>query len=170
MQKSDRKRSPQDNKRLSYERDCINRYGENDKASRKAVRQFKAASNRVSRRGVNQALQGLEQAPEETAHETALLEAEHLALRPRKVKVPDTRLKDVVPDKRRAAANWANTLRSTFEEFGETGLTFLPDIASELERRRIATPHGKPWSDWLVERALTGFGVKRPWQWNGRLD
>jgi len=170
MNKSDRKRSPQENKRLSYERDCINRYGENDKSSRKAIRRFKAASNRVSRRGVNQTLQGLEQAPEEAAHETALLEAEHLALRPRKVKRPDTRLKDVVPYKARAAANWASTLRSTFEEFGETGLTSLPNIASELERRRIATPHGKQWSAWLVQRALMGLGVKRPWEWNGRLD
>jgi hypothetical protein len=88
MNKSVRKRSPQENKKLSYERDCINQYGENDKAARKAVRRFKAASNRAGRRGVNKALQGLEHVPDDVTHETALFEAEHLALKPKKRKYP----------------------------------------------------------------------------------
>lgn len=170
MQKSDRKHSPQDNKRLSYERDCVNSYGENDKSSRKAIRQFKAASNRMSRRGVNRALQGLEQSPEEIAYETALFEAEHLALRPRKVKVPDSPLKDIVPYKERMVANWAKPLETIFRELGEAGVTSLPNVAAELERRRIATPHGKPWSTWLVQRALKGLGVKHPSVWDGTLN
>lgn len=170
MNKSDRKRSPQENKRLSYERDCINQYGENDKSSRKAIRRFKAASNRLSRRGVNRALQGLEQAPEEGVHENALLEAEHLALRPRKVKEPDTPLKDIVPYKERAAAHWSGRLKPLFKELGEPGVTSLLDISIELERRRLPTPHGGSWSVRLVRRALMGLGVKRPWMWSGKLD
>ena len=42
--------SPQEKKRLSYERDCVNVYGANDKASRKNIPKMKARSNRKLRR------------------------------------------------------------------------------------------------------------------------
>jgi hypothetical protein len=44
------RRSPQEKKKLSYERDRVNVYGQNDKASRKRIPKFKAQSNRSYRR------------------------------------------------------------------------------------------------------------------------
>ncbi|MBA1154959.1 hypothetical protein [Microvirga mediterraneensis] len=170
MNKSDRKRSPQENKRLSYERDCVNQYGENDKAARKAVRRFKAASNRTGRRGVNQALQGLERAPDDVGHETSLFEAEHLALKPRKTKVPATPLNEVVPYRTRVTVTWASALKPIFKELGEVGVTSPHLIVMELDRRRIIAPHGRPWTPWLVHQGLKSLGIKHPWEWNGQLD
>jgi len=170
MNKSDRRRSPQENKRLSYERDCVNQYGENDKAARKAVRRFKAASNRAGRRGVSQALHGLEHAPEEIAHDTALFKAEHLALKPRQTKVSATPLKEVVPYRTRVTVKWASALKPIFQELGEAGVTSPHAIVMELDRRRIIAPHGKPWTSWLVYQGLKSLGIKHPWEWNGQLD
>jgi hypothetical protein len=51
-----RRRTPGETKRLSYERDRVNSYGENDKASRKAIPRFKAASRRAERHGEDAAL------------------------------------------------------------------------------------------------------------------
>jgi hypothetical protein len=147
----------------------VNQYGENDKASRKAVRRFKAASNRAGRRGVNQALQALEVDPHEIAHETALLQAEHLAIRPEQTKVPDAPLKKVVSHKTRVEMKWARALKPLLKELGEAGLSGR-EIAMELNRRAVATQDGKPWSHWTVYRALKQLGVRCPWVWNGRLD
>jgi len=44
------RRSPQEKKRLSYERDRVNTYGQNDKASRKVIRRRKAGLSRRDRR------------------------------------------------------------------------------------------------------------------------
>ena len=43
------RKTPAEKKRLSYERDGRNTYGENDKASRKAIPRFKAKSHREAR-------------------------------------------------------------------------------------------------------------------------
>lgn len=169
MEKQERRRSPQENKRLSYERDCVNTYGENNKAARKSIRRFKAASNRAGRRGVNRALLGLEHDPEELAHETALVQAEHLALKPEQQKVPDAPLKDVVPHRTRREVPWATSLRPQLEEIGATGVSSLKEVAAELQRRCIATPTGKPWSSWLVQQALRRLGVREPWEWRGKF-
>ena len=48
--------TPQDKKRKSLECDGRNRYGENDKSSRKAIRRRKAIVNRSFRRSVKQTL------------------------------------------------------------------------------------------------------------------
>jgi len=85
------RRPPPEKKRLSYERDCVNTYGENDKSSRKAIRRFKAASNRTGRHSAKIAVSRFETGDEEGA-DVALAEAEHLALKPRKTKVPDVPL------------------------------------------------------------------------------
>ena len=45
-----RVRTPAEKKRLSYERDGRNTYGQNDKASRNAIPLFKAKSHRKARR------------------------------------------------------------------------------------------------------------------------
>jgi hypothetical protein len=46
--------TPAEKKRLSYERDGRNTYGENSKASRKAIPRFKAATHREARRATEQ--------------------------------------------------------------------------------------------------------------------
>ncbi|OHV04289.1 hypothetical protein [Mycobacterium talmoniae] len=51
------RRSPQEKKRLSYDRDCRNCYGENDKSSRKAIRFHKRRVNKTNRHHDRQALQ-----------------------------------------------------------------------------------------------------------------
>ncbi len=51
-----RKRSPQEKKILSYQKDCRNDYGENDKASRKTIPLRKAMESRATRRMENQKL------------------------------------------------------------------------------------------------------------------
>ena len=50
-------RSPQDKKRLSFERDGRNVYAENDKTARKAIPKFKALSNRRLRHKARSLLQ-----------------------------------------------------------------------------------------------------------------
>src|SRR5688500_6052781 len=49
-------RTPQEKKRLSYEKDCRNNYGQNDKASRKAIRRRKKWVNHSYRRTIKQTL------------------------------------------------------------------------------------------------------------------
>lgn len=49
-------RSPEEEKRLSYERDCRPSYGNSDKAARKAIPLRKAIENRQDRRRASQAL------------------------------------------------------------------------------------------------------------------
>jgi hypothetical protein len=51
-----KRRSPQEKKALSYERDRRNAYGENDKASRKAVPRRKRLRARAARRLASQQL------------------------------------------------------------------------------------------------------------------
>ena len=82
------RRSPLDSKRLSYERDCVNVYRENDKFSRKSIRRFKAASNRAGRHGAKVAVSRFGTDDAERA-DVALAEAERLALKPSKTKRPD---------------------------------------------------------------------------------
>ncbi len=53
-------KSPQHKKALSYAKDRRNVYGENDKASRKAIPAQKAAENRKARRKASQALEIVE--------------------------------------------------------------------------------------------------------------
>ncbi|MEU0490105.1 hypothetical protein ABZ249_12815 [Nocardiopsis sp. NPDC006139] len=53
-----RRRSPQEEKLLSYTRDRRNRYGENDKASRKGVPRAKSRVSRRNRRAEAVALSG----------------------------------------------------------------------------------------------------------------
>jgi hypothetical protein len=52
------RRTPQDEKRLSYAKDCRNTYGQNDKASRRAIPRAKALGHRANRRVARAALSG----------------------------------------------------------------------------------------------------------------
>jgi HTH-type transcriptional regulator/antitoxin HigA len=56
---SSRKKSPQDKKALSLQRDRRNTYGENAKSSRKNIPRSKQLSQRAMRRATNSPLQGL---------------------------------------------------------------------------------------------------------------
>lgn len=60
-------KTPQDKKALSYAKDRRNTYGENDKASRKAIPARKAGESRKVRRKANQALTVVERLDDEAA-------------------------------------------------------------------------------------------------------
>lgn len=62
-----RPRTPQEKKSLSYANDRRNTYGENDKASRKAIPARKAGENRKVRRKANQALNVIDRLDDENA-------------------------------------------------------------------------------------------------------
>ena len=68
-----RKLTPQENKRLSLEKDRRNSYGENDKASRKNIPRAKARVNRANRRaetvGLSGALGPVDSSAEEAAEQ-----------------------------------------------------------------------------------------------------
>ncbi|MFE3456191.1 hypothetical protein ACFXKD_01505 [Nocardiopsis aegyptia] len=51
-----RRRTPQDDKRLSYTKDRRNEYGENDKSSRKSIRRAQRHVARANRRRATEAL------------------------------------------------------------------------------------------------------------------
>lgn len=86
-----RRRTPQEKKALSLERDGRNVYGENDKASRKNIPKAKARVNRANRRADSVALSEVEGAPDEELNTAA---QDGLEGRRRKVwrKVPDQAL------------------------------------------------------------------------------
>lgn len=54
-----KQKTPQEKKALSYEKDCRNTYGENDKSSRKNIPLRKAKQNRAFRKTTNQILQAV---------------------------------------------------------------------------------------------------------------
>lgn len=60
-------KTPQEKKALSYANDRRNSYGENDKASRKAIPARKAGENRKVRRKTNHSLRVVEQVDEDAA-------------------------------------------------------------------------------------------------------
>ena len=62
-----RPKTPQEKKSLSYANDCRNTYGENDKASRKAIPARKAGESRKTRRKANQALNIVDRLDDESA-------------------------------------------------------------------------------------------------------
>jgi hypothetical protein len=85
-----RPRSPQEKKALSLTKDRRNRYGENDKGSRKTIPAAKARSHRVVRRTDKQALADSEAAMETVAPTLR---------KPDWKKTPDTPLGEVIAGK-----------------------------------------------------------------------
>jgi hypothetical protein len=90
--------SPQEKKRLSYERDRRNTYGENDKSSRKNIPRAKRRARRANRRLVSTALAAVQGVVVESVAEAAVERINRT--RPRAFrKYPDTPLGDVVADR-----------------------------------------------------------------------
>lgn len=93
------KKTPQEKKRLSLERDRRPNYGNNNKAARKAVPRRKSGVNRANRRADTVALTDALGAPDEAIE----AEVESTVMgRKRKVwrKWPDLRLRTAIADKR----------------------------------------------------------------------
>ncbi len=102
-------RPPAEKKRLSYERDGRNTYGQNNKASRRRIPAFKAASNRAMRHAVMQTLKAapssdidLERADASIADKT------YIGLHPSKRKAADEPLGAVLAKKRERAPTKVN--------------------------------------------------------------
>lgn len=92
------RRSPQEKKQLSYDRDRRNSYGENDKASRKSIPRNKSRVNKANRRLDHEALQrsrGLRQPEAEDATEQRLRGRTRKSWR----KWPDSTLREVLQRK-----------------------------------------------------------------------
>ena len=113
-----RKRSPQEDKVLSYAKDGRNTYGENDKSSRKAIRFRKRWVNGTYRSQVHDALGSAARDPDEIA------DAVNAVQRRRWRKAPDTPLGSVVDGKVRARRG------------GEDGESPVRDRLRKQARRR----------------------------------
>jgi hypothetical protein len=95
-----RKRTPQEKKKLSYEHDTRNVYGNSPQAARKAIPLRKAQRNRANRHLANQEV--AVQSPQPSENVAEKIEAQ-LNLKARKVwrKDPDAPLGKVVAEKSR---------------------------------------------------------------------
>ncbi len=97
------RRSPQDKKKLSYQHDHRNVYGENDKSSRKAIPFRKRAVNKANRHADRQILVGVEGVPDPIAN-NAIDDQLHGRRRKRWRKQPDLPLGQVLKDKQEHAS------------------------------------------------------------------
>jgi len=106
--------SPQEKKRLSYERDRVNTYGQNDKASRKVIRKRKASLSRTDRRIATQKLKQVAHAKGDDSRMRNDLAISTLKTMPRRSwqKIPDCPigvLIDERPIKRHGTADRVRT-------------------------------------------------------------
>jgi hypothetical protein len=100
-----RRRTPQEKKRLSYERDRRNCYGNNDKAARVAVPRRKREVNRRYRRGVTAAI---------ASTDPSVMDVTVKAVkRPRWRKQADTPLGEVVRFQRRRRTSVAGPISAS---------------------------------------------------------
>mgnify|MGYP003336160977 CR=1 FL=1 len=88
------RRTPQEAKQLSYDRDGVNQYGENSKASRKAIPRFKARTHRTERHGEEAALKqvvtrDLRDDDDREGVDRTIAEARFHGRTPSKRKIPD---------------------------------------------------------------------------------
>jgi len=100
------RRSPQEKKKLSYERDRVNVYGQNDKASRKGIPKRKTASNRSLRRATTELVRKIAQTEDEAPRfDAGLADATFEGLHPARRKHRDLPLA-VTLDKRPATRRY----------------------------------------------------------------
>nr|AIA13733.1 hypothetical protein [uncultured bacterium]AIA14923.1 hypothetical protein [uncultured bacterium] len=113
------KRTPQEKKALSYEKDRRNNYGENDKASRKNIPLQRAKSHRAYRKKVSEAVHAVLSAGDEEQRE--LEESRALSVKkPDWKKSPDEPLGEIVKHQmewRETHAGSGKTARRKIKEF-----------------------------------------------------
>ena len=135
---SKRVRPPAEKKRLSYERDGRNTYGENSKASRKAIPRFKAASNRTMRHNTKQIVAAVGRV---SKMDSRLADETFRGLHPIKSKVKDTPLGEVVVRKKKKRAGAASDKarrKAALEGFRVRQAEASRRYLESLERRRVA--------------------------------
>lgn len=103
------RRTPQEKKRLSYEKDRRNNYGESPHGSRKCIPRNKARRNRANRHLQEQPLRQLCGRPDEYTMDEAESRMWHSWPHEWK-KVPDAPLREVV--------RWDTTMRRSMQEAG----------------------------------------------------
>ena len=137
-----RRRTPEAEKHLSYERDCVNDYGENDKASRKAIPRFKAESNRKKRRHAKQVLPLITDSELPESVDASLADSENAL--PRKTKGRDVPLGSVLAERKsghRQSMDMPlsnNRRESVIALINENGIGGFDDIASQKRREHKA--------------------------------
>ena len=121
-------KTPQEKKALSYEKDCRNTYGENDKGSRKAIPKRKAEVNRVYRRKVNEVLGQVVELGSESA-ETLESTARNIKRKDWK-KASDAPLGNVVQQKLERREDHAGNGKTARKKVAK----FLADLEIETEQ------------------------------------
>lgn len=152
-------KNPQEKKALSYERDRRNVYGQNSKASRKAIPARKASVRRAFRHETNQMLKTALRADGEEQLDT--VEAKVISVaRKRWRKCPDAPLKKIVSDRlarrdiQEQIAREAGVRRSrkprarpTEKSAGNNDFSFSYSSA-KLGEKRTTTKGGTGWAFW----------------------
>ncbi len=114
-----KRKTPQEKKALSYEKDCRNTYGENDKSSRKNIPLRKAKANRSDRKKLNDILHKVEK--EKDIEVIASFENEVLGVKRNQwKKSPDEPLGKVVErrlERRERHVGKGKTARKKMKEF-----------------------------------------------------
>jgi hypothetical protein len=131
-----RSKSPQEKKALSYEKDCRNSYGENDKASRKLIPLRKAQVNRVYRRKVNEVLGSV--VVNKIDHADTLETAARNIKRKNWKKAPDRPLGKVVERKLERRANHAGNGKTARKKTTEFLKALRIETEQETDGRWIA--------------------------------
>ena len=114
-------KTPQEKKALSYEKDCRNVYGSNDKASRNSIPKRKAEVNRVYRKSISDALK-IVKGPIDLDKSAEVEQVVRSVKRTDWKKFPDKPLGEVVARKlesRSRHAGHGKTLRKAVREFIE---------------------------------------------------
>jgi hypothetical protein len=114
-----KQKTPQEKKALSYEKDCRNTYGENDKSSRKNIPLRKAKANRSDRKKLNDVLHKVKKVKDIEVIES--FENEVLSVKRNQwKKYPDKPLGQVIErqiERRELHARNGKTARKKMKEF-----------------------------------------------------
>jgi hypothetical protein len=130
-----KRRSPQEKKRLSYNRDRRNYYGENDKSSRKNIPRHKRHKSRAERHRVSQILAAAAGPADQDAEELA---QDRVPVRPRPGdrwrKIPDIPLGLYVASRLKRRSDKGISAAQTMQ--ARIGKVLRDTTADGLERRR----------------------------------
>ena len=142
-------KSPREKKALSLKRDRRNTFGENSKASRKAIPRRKQLSHMGERRAVSQILSHLREGAADANEadvfvKTTIVERKHKAFK----KSPDAPLEVVVKNKLAkrkgqsdAGAAEAASFNISFQSEGIFDTPYDPTLHKRLHLARTANPH-----------------------------
>jgi hypothetical protein len=175
-------KSPQEKKALSLKRDRRNTFGENSKASRKAIPRRKQLSHRGERRAVNQVLGSLRERAEENDARTAdalakstIVTARHKAFK----KTPDTPLSVAIENKlakrrEQTESVSSDVARRVYPSFASKGIfdtVYNPMLHKHFILRELRHRTGRPrWGPHKKKsRRLGKYEREAPLRWRAAI-